>query len=157
MSYPDQLINYLECLQNLRAESIEPVLELITDDFKFTDPFNAIDGKLGYQAVLRAALEDSREMQFKITKIIREDSTAFLTWDYSFLAANKTLGAKRILIQGMSEIRIAESGLISYHKDYWDVASTVYERIPVLGYVLKFLRKRIAVIPSPPHTASPLH
>jgi len=145
MTYNDKLQAYLINLEGITEEKIPQVLELIDNEFVFSDPFNNIRGKSDYDKVLQAALKDSLEMEFKITKIIREERTAFISWDYSFIAANKLLGSKKIFVQGMSEIRIAESGLISYHKDYWDVASTIYERIPILGRILAGLRKRISI------------
>ena len=145
MTYEDSLQKYLTNLEGITKQKIPQVLESIDDGFIFSDPFNNIQGKSDYDKVLQAALIDSLEIEFKITKTIREERTAFISWDYSFIAANKLLGSKKIFVQGMSEIRIAESGLISYHKDYWDVASTIYERIPVIGSILAGLRKRISV------------
>lgn len=145
MTYEDKLAKYLTNLETLTKDSIPSVLEMIDDNFAFSDPFNNIKGKSEYDKVLQAALEDSLEIEFKITKIIREERIAFVSWDYNFIPANKVLGSKRIFVQGMSEIRIAESGLIAYHKDFWDVASTIYERIPVLGGILAGLRRRISV------------
>ena len=145
MTYEDSLQKYLTNLEGITKQKIPQVLESIDDGFIYSDPFNNIQGKSDYDKVLQAALKDSLEIEFKITKTIREERTAFISWDYSFIAANKLLGSKKIFVQGMSEIRIAESGLISYHKDYWDVASTIYERIPVIGSILAGLRKRISV------------
>ena len=145
MSYQDQFGNYLAKLEALEEVDIDCVLKLITPDFTFTDPFNRVTGRVGYEKVLLATLKDCLQMKFIVTKIIREKAVAFITWDFSFVPANKFLGSNRILVRGMSEIRISDSGLIAYHKDYWDVASTVYERIPLLGRILNRLRKRVAI------------
>lgn len=145
MGYKDQLEKYLEELGSLRLEKIGDVLELVNENFAFSDPFNNTIGKGPYQKVLEATLKDSLDMKFEIIKIIREEALAFLTWDFSFLPANRILGSNRITIHGMSEIKISDTGLISYHKDYWDVAATVYQRVPILGSVLNILRKRVAV------------
>ena len=145
MTYDDSLKKYLNKLEEITEKNIPQILDLLDNEFVFSDPFNNIKGKSEYNKVLMAALKDSLNIEFKIIKIIREGSTAFISWNYSFTAANKLLGSKRIFVQGMSEIRISESGLISYHKDYWDVASTIYERIPILGGILSRLRKRISV------------
>jgi hypothetical protein len=39
---------------------------------------------------------------------------------------------------------INDQGLITDHMDYWDVAAGLYEKLPLLGGLLKMLRKRMA-------------
>lgn len=144
-TYKDTLDSYLNKISNIEANSIHEVLGEISDDFIFIDPFNHTQGKTNYQKVLEAALHDSLDMKFTIKETIRNENVAYLSWNYRFKPRNKILGDDEISLDGMSEIKISDSGLISYHRDYWDVSSTIYERIPVIGYILKKLRKRIAI------------
>jgi steroid delta-isomerase len=144
-TYKDKLDSYLNKISNIEANSIHEVLAEISDDFIFIDPFNHTQGKANYQKVLEAALHDSLDMKFSIKETIRNENIAYLSWNYSFRPRNKILGDDKISLDGMSEIKISDSGLISYHRDYWDVSSTIYERIPVIGFILKKLRRRIAI------------
>lgn len=144
-TYPETLKRYLHKLSNISTDSLDNILLDISEDFNFIDPFNNTRGKENYKKVLEAAIHDSKDLVFKVHNIKHNDSLAHLSWNYSFIPNNKTLGQDRISIDGMSEIRISESGLIYYHRDYWDVSSCIYERIPVIGFILKKLRQRIAV------------
>jgi steroid delta-isomerase len=47
------------------------------------------------------------------------------------------------MITGMSEIHFAPDGRISEHIDHWDSGGQFYERIPVLGWLIRLVRKRL--------------
>ena len=44
----------------------------------------------------------------------------------------------------MSEVTLAEDGRVLAHIDHWDPAAQLYERVPVLGAVLRMIRRRLA-------------
>jgi hypothetical protein len=33
---------------------------------------------------------------------------------------------------------------VAYHRDYWDAAEELYEKLPVLGGLMRFLKRRAA-------------
>ncbi|MGA0584669.1 MAG: nuclear transport factor 2 family protein, partial [Castellaniella sp.] len=35
-------------------------------------------------------------------------------------------------------------GLVSFHRDYWDAAEELYEKLPVLGRLMRWLRKTLS-------------
>jgi len=43
---------------------------------------------------------------------------------------------------GSSHLRFNSDGLVEYHRDYWDASEELYEKLPVIGFVLKALKKR---------------
>ena len=45
-----------------------------------------------------------------------------------------------MLINGGSLLRISSDGLVNYHRDYWDAAEELYEKIPVLGWFLRRIK-----------------
>jgi hypothetical protein len=49
-----------------------------------------------------------------------------------------------LAIEGVSEVRFDAAELVVEHVDYWDPAAAVYERLPLLGGVLRGLRRRLA-------------
>jgi hypothetical protein len=44
-------------------------------------------------------------------------------------------------IRGASHIRFAADGRACYHRDYWDVAEELYEKLPLIGSVMRGLKK----------------
>ena len=45
----------------------------------------------------------------------------------------------------MSELTLAPDGRVAEHVDYWDPAAQLYERVPVLGWLMRRIRRRLAV------------
>ena len=46
---------------------------------------------------------------------------------------------------GTSIIILDNNGLVSEHIDHWDAASSFFEKIPILGWMIKFIRKKIMI------------
>ena len=45
-------------------------------------------------------------------------------------------------IRGATHLRFAADGRVNLHRDYWDAAEELYEKLPVLGGVMRFLKQR---------------
>jgi hypothetical protein len=44
----------------------------------------------------------------------------------------------------MSELRFAADGRVREHIDHWDAAAQVYERLPLIGGLMRLIRRRFA-------------
>lgn len=78
--------------------------------------------------------------RFRVTSTVLQGDTAFLVWD--FLFAMKNFNAAPQCIRGTTHIRFAEDGRVSFHRDYWDAAEELYEKLPVLGSFMRFLKNQ---------------
>ena len=45
-------------------------------------------------------------------------------------------------IRGGSHLVFSEDGLVTLHRDYWDAAEELYEKLPVVGSLMRWLKKR---------------
>ena len=43
---------------------------------------------------------------------------------------------------GISHLRFGSDGRVVYHQDYWSAADGVYQHIPILGGLIRAIRKR---------------
>ena len=46
------------------------------------------------------------------------------------------------LIRGGSHLQLSANGRIALHRDYWDAAEELYEKLPVLGVLMRWLKRR---------------
>ena len=44
---------------------------------------------------------------------------------------------------GVTHVRFDKDGRVVYHQDYWDSGSNFYEKIPVLGAAIRFVKRRL--------------
>ena len=45
-------------------------------------------------------------------------------------------------IRGGSHLVLAADGRITLHRDYWDAAEELYEKLPAVGALMRFLKRR---------------
>ncbi len=56
------------------------------------------------------------------------------------------LRSKPWVFEGASVVTLATDGRVAEHIDHWDAASAFYERLPILGSLLGWIRGRITVL-----------
>ena len=52
-------------------------------------------------------------------------------------------GSEPITVRGASHLRFATDGRIALHRDYWDAAEELYEKLPLLGALMRWLKRRV--------------
>ena len=63
-----------------------------------------------------------------------------LTWD--FLSGLPRLGPCEQCIRGATLLRLADDGRIAMHRDDWDAAEELYEKLPLVGGLMRWLKRR---------------
>lgn len=139
MSHQEQLQNVVRFFESITPESIKDISQLYSADAYFKDPFNEVRGVHAISEIFIHMYEQVDEPAFKIQHSILQDGDAFLVWDFSFRVKG---GDTTITIHGSSHLSFNGSHQITYHRDYWDVAEELYEKIPVLGGLMRFIKNR---------------
>ena len=65
----------------------------------------------------------------------------FLAWDFEFRFRSFRPHMTQC-IHGSSLITFDAAGRVAVHRDYWDAAEELYEKLPLLGTVLRCLKRR---------------
>ena len=126
----------------LTPRSLHDIDKIYAESATFRDPFNQVVGIASIQRIYQHMFETLDEPRFVITTKLVDATGAFMTWQFLF-----TLHNKAYKIEGGTHFNLDEHGLIVLHRDYWDAAQELYEKIPVLGAVLRLLRKKLSVRP----------
>ena len=79
--------------------------------------------------------------RFVITGRWERPGGVILAWDFHFFMKSYEPGRERV-IHGVSQLEFAADGRIRLHRDYWDAAEELYEKLPVLGTLMRFLKRR---------------
>jgi hypothetical protein len=70
----------------------------------------------------------------------QQEDTVYIKWIFSY----KYKSSHREF-EGMSEVRFSNEGKVASHIDHWDAARNVYETVPVLGFILRKIRKHVGM------------
>ena len=141
MTRSAELVRLVDYWQTLTPASVNELPTLYAADAYFRDPFNDVTGIEKIQHIFADMFVRLDAPKFEIIETIEESHGAFLIWDFTFrIKALRPEQNRRI--HGTSHIRFAPNGLVQYHRDYWDAAGELYEQLPLVGILIRFLKKR---------------
>ena len=107
---------------------------------RFKDPFNEVQGVPAIRDIFRHMYRSLDEPRFVVTGRLVDGAQCFLTWDMHFRM--KRFSREPQVIHGGSHLRFAADGRVALHRDYWDAAEELYEKLPAIGGLMRWLKKR---------------
>lgn len=114
---------------------------LYTENLLFKDPVHEVRGLVAMQDYMAAMIANVSECRFEFLDQIATDNTAYIKWNMYFRHPKLQAG-NLLTVRGVSQINFAER--IHYHEDFYDVGSMVYEHVPVIGGLTRWLKRRLA-------------
>ena len=147
---PRGLEAYIAFMQTLDAQRLAELPALVTADVEFRDPFNHLRGVHDLEVCLREMLAQVAALRIAVTHVGKLDSTNpdgeslwCLRWEFGGELVR--LGGRPWAVLGVSEVTLAADGKVRRHVDFWDAAQGLYETLPVIGGLQRWLRRRLAV------------
>ncbi len=130
----------IERFEGLREADVARLAEIYSADAFFKDPFNEVRGVAQIQRIFGHMFTALDVPRFVIHDAIVQGDQCFLTWDFVFRMRRLRRDEQRI--RGGSHLVLAADGRIVSHRDYWDAAEELYEKLPVLGALMRWLKQR---------------
>lgn len=137
----EALAAYMRFYQELAPETVGRLDRLATPEVHFKDPFNDFRSRDRMKHVFIGMFERLQQPRFIIRDHALSAQTAYLRWGFAFRTRQSP---RPTTIEGMSEVRFDMAGQVTSHIDHWDAAEQFYERLPVLGWVLRQIKARMA-------------
>ena len=132
-----QLINQFE---SLSLESVDQLTNLYATHALFKDPFNQVIGREAIKQIFVHMFSQVNNPRFLINSVLEDDQHASLTWDFRFEFKSSPQHSE--IIRGCTWFTFNDHDLITEHRDYWDAAEELYEKLPLIGSLMKWLKKR---------------
>lgn len=131
----------VDLFERFAPADIAKLGEFYTADARFKDPFNEVRGLAPIQAVYRHMFDALDAPRFVVHDILVQGDQCFLAWEFLFSFKR----SKEVqTVRGSSHLKLDAIGLIAEHRDYWDAAEEFYEKLPVLGGFMRWLKRRAA-------------
>ena len=134
----NNIVNYFE---TLTEASVSRLPEYYAEDAYFKDPFNEVHDVKHIQHIFTHMYTALDKPRFVITSRIVENNACFLVWDFKFYMKKYNPTIEQTIRGGSHLILNAENKIVS-HRDYWDAAEELYEKLPVVGTLMRWLKKR---------------
>ena len=135
-----RVLAVVSLFESLSPADLPALRGVYTADARFKDPFNDV---LGLPAIARifdhmfAQLDGPR---FTVRDVVVQGDSLFLTWDFDF--RSRASSARAMQIHGASHLRFDMRGQVAMHRDYWDAAEALYEKLPGIGIAMRWLKRR---------------
>ena len=133
------LERYFTFLETMTAANLSALREHCHADVHFRDPFNNVRGVDRYIRIMEETFENLKDVRFEIIEKAYYDDGAFLKWHFHF-----RLGKEPEKIVGVTQGK-AKEGRIIAHLDYWDAGERIYAKVPVVGGLIRFMRRKLSI------------
>lgn len=127
--------------ETLSPDSLDRLEAIYTPLAYFKDPFNEVRGVAAIRQVFVHMYASLTQPRFVVTGCIAEGKECFLSWHFEFHFKNFERAAPRT-IRGGSHLKFNADGRIDFHRDYWDAAEELYEKLPLVGGLMRWLKRR---------------
>ena len=140
MTEDPRIARLQDFFETLSPASVERLDEFYAPDARFKDPFNEVTGVPAIRAIFDAMYRQVGRPNFVVTRGFGHGNDAFLAWEFKFFF--KGDAEREQTIRGATHILFAPDGRVALHRDYWDAAEELYEKLPVLGSLMRWLKRR---------------
>jgi hypothetical protein len=112
-------------------------------DVYFRDPFKQIHGEHEFEAYLLRGSAATAQYSMDWKDVGESHGDYYFRWVMSLKLHRDGKKKPPSLTPGISHVRFGPDGKVIFHQDYFDAATFLYERIPILGGEIRFIKKRL--------------
>jgi steroid Delta-isomerase len=133
-----RLVDFFE---QLAPQDLPRLNTLYAPDARFKDPFNEVRGIADIERVFNHMFASLHEPHFIVTHRIVQGPQCFLVWEFRFRFKRFDSSTLQT-VRGGSHLVFNAQGLVELHRDYWDAAEELYEKLPLVGSLMRWLKRR---------------
>ncbi len=139
----DSLSRVVSFYETLTEQTLPQLRELYASDAYFKDPFNEVRDIESIHSIFAHMFVSSHNPRFIVQTKIAQGNEAFLTWEFRFRIKRYKPEVEQI-IRGASHLRWNAEGRVHFHRDYWDAAEELYEKLPIIGAIMRWMKRRMS-------------
>ena len=125
--------------ETLTPAALDGLDQLYAPDARFKDPFNEVVGIAAIRRIFAHMFATTEAPRFEVTDCIEQGGQAMLGWTFRF-----ALRGRALTVRGVTHLRFDADDRVTLHRDYWDAAEELYEKLPLIGAALRWLRRRMS-------------
>jgi hypothetical protein len=133
---------FKQLYQDLDGSNIDIIESVYAIDINFEDPFHHIEGLNNMKLYFQELYQNVDAISFDFGEFISDGDSHSVSWVMN-LTHPKLNKGKSFDVPGATFFKVNEEQKIIMHRDYFDAGIMLYENIPLLGSVVKFVKSRL--------------
>ena len=131
----------VEFFEGLKAGDVARLKDFYAADAYFKDPFNEVRGVPAIERIFLHMFQALEQPHFVVTGRVAQGLECFLVWDFRFRFRRFDTVSWQT-VRGTSHVRLNAQGQVEFHRDYWDAAEELYEKLPGVGALMRWLKRQ---------------
>lgn len=137
------LARIVHFFETLTPQSVVNLSQMYDPNARFKDPFNDVTGVAAITRIFEHMFVSLDKPRFVVTQQIRQGEQCFLTWEFRFNFKGYKQNTEQVILGATHLVLSNTTGLITLHRDYWDAAEELYEKLPLLGALMRWVKRRV--------------
>jgi hypothetical protein len=135
-----KLSELLNWYSTLKPQSVALAAHFYHPEAHFKDPFNDVTGVPAITHIFDHMFVATQNPRFSIHEHFQEHQQAFVSWTFEF-----ELKGSKYSILGGTHLKFDANGMVTEHRDYWDAAEELFQKLPLIGGPVRWLRAQFKV------------
>lgn len=134
------LNDFLAVYQILDKENLHLLKTIYHENVIFIDPMHHVEGQSHLIEYFSHLYTNLLSCDFMVNEVVQQGNNAAIYWDMTYQHP-KLRSGQPVVVQGHSLLKMLDNKVV-YHRDYVDIGAMLYEHIPVVGRVIKSIKRR---------------
>ncbi len=132
--------NLKSVFNNLNASNTNLLEQIYSEDLIFEDPAHKIHGLKNFKIYCQNLYQRVNKCKFEFKNVEYFNGGAILEWNM-LLQHPRLNGGNEFNVDGVSVVKFNDK--IYSHRDYFDLGAMLYEQLPILGSLTKFIKRKL--------------
>jgi hypothetical protein len=137
----NHLTRFTTLFAKLDSDNLHLLGDIYNEEIEFTDPAHTIRG-LDHLTRYFSSLYENSTVSIRFLHTVYQHPTGYIQWIMKIQNARLN-GGEDFEVAGVSRVEFDENGKIAAHTDYFDLGALIYERLPLLGRLIRTIKGRL--------------
>lgn len=134
------IAQFKQLYQTFDGQTLSRLPKVYSPAITFKDPIHQLTGLEPLTLYFENFCKPETQCQFEFINEIIADDQAFFQWRMHY-SNPKLSGGKKLTLSGGTLIKFKTQ--IVYHEDFYDMGAMIYQHLPLLGWVVKNINRRM--------------
>jgi hypothetical protein len=137
------LDRFAQFFGNLNERNVrENLRKTYADKLYFNDTLKEISDVDALEHYLLDTAANVESCTVTIHDVVSKNGDYYVRWEM-FITFKKFRKGEVQPSIGITHLRFDKDGRIVFHQDYWDAAANLFEKVPVVGWMIRKIKKRL--------------